>query len=253
MKKVLLTLLLCSCVFALDKIVGVSIAPYKALVEKICPAEYKVLILSSGMQDPHTFEPTIKEMQAFQQSHIWFLSNESFENGVQKKLQLKTQTLSTPNQDPHTFLSCKQLKAQVSIIVSTLSTIFPDDALEIEKNGTQLLLELSALDLGFEHSKGHYLMTLHDCFYHVCKDYQKTQIAIEKHGKETTFLHLDKLLKEASSKQIKVIFTQPQYSQKSATQVAKKIGADLVELNIYQEDLFQTLHTLLEFLNENSN
>ena len=250
MKKFLLALFLfCSFAFAQEKAIGVSIAPYKKIISEICGPDYNVFVFVPTAQDPHAFEPTPSQMQQFAKCDVWFLTNEPFEKKVEQKLQIKTIHLNQDH-DNHDFLSCKQLILKVKTITEQVCTLYPEDEALFKQNEKKLLEKLDVLDQKFEKTETKTILTQHDCFTSLCSDYHKTQLAIEKHGKEPTFLYLSDLIKKAQKQNVKRIFVEPQYSKKQAQFLANKLDLDLFEINIYQEDVFETLNLLVEGLQD---
>jgi zinc transport system substrate-binding protein len=235
--------------FSAEKAIGVTIAPYKKLVNELCGPSYQVHILVPSAQDPHAFEPTPKQMQAFSKCDVWFLSHEPLESQVQKKLHLNAYELPFDKTDgSHDFLSCKQLKKKVEQMTLKLCELYPEDASSFKQNAQKVLKRLDQLDQGFASTKAKAVLTQHDCFAVLCRDYQKQHIAIEQHGKEPTFSHLQTISKKAQEHQVKKLFVQPQYSKKEAHLIAKKLDLEIVEVDIYQEDLFNTLNSLLKVM-----
>jgi zinc transport system substrate-binding protein len=65
----------------------VSIAPQKWLVDKIGGKETNITVLVKEGQDPHTFEPTPRQVAALTNAGIWFTMDMEFESQLVRKVQ----------------------------------------------------------------------------------------------------------------------------------------------------------------------
>ena len=74
-------------------------------------------------------------------------------------------------------------------------------------------------------------IVFHPSFGYFAKRYNLEQIAIEVSGKEPKPAELSRIIKEAKEEKTKVIFVSPQFSQKSASQIAKEIGGKVVAID----------------------
>jgi zinc transport system substrate-binding protein len=70
-------------------------------------------------------------------------------------------------------------------------------------------------------------MVFHPAWGYFARAYGLKQVPIEIEGKEPKPAQLKKLIDHAREHQIKVVFVQPQFSSKSAKQVAKEIGGQV--------------------------
>ncbi len=85
---ILLTLLVSGNCLAAEKIaVFVSIPPQKWLIDRIGGELLHTSVLVGKGQDPHTFEPSPKQIAALSAAKIWFISDMEFEHQLMKKIQ----------------------------------------------------------------------------------------------------------------------------------------------------------------------
>ncbi len=85
---ILLTLLVSGNCLAAEKIaVFVSIPPQKWLIDRIGGEILHTSVLVGKGQDPHTFEPSPKQIAALSAAKIWFISDMEFEHQLMKKIQ----------------------------------------------------------------------------------------------------------------------------------------------------------------------
>jgi zinc transport system substrate-binding protein len=75
--------------------------------------------------------------------------------------------------------------------------------------------------------KGLEFIVFHPAWGYFAHAYGLKQVPIEIEGKEPKPAQLKELIEHARKHQIKVVFVQPQFSSKSAEQVAKEIGGQV--------------------------
>ncbi len=92
---ILLTLFVSGSSIAAEKIdVFVTVPPQKWLIDRIGGELIHTNVLVGKGQDPHTFEPTPKQIAALSAAKIWFISDMEFENQLMKKIQQNNPKLS---------------------------------------------------------------------------------------------------------------------------------------------------------------
>jgi len=79
--------------------------------------------------------------------------------------------------------------------------------------------------------KNRKFIVFHPAFGYFAKRYELEQIAIEKEGKEPSVKYIKKVIDFAKEHNIKRIFVAPQFSQKSAKQIAKHINGVVKSIN----------------------
>ena len=137
--------------------------------------------------------------------------------------------------DPHVWLSvdmvkviCQNIKEQAVHIDSKNKKLYV-------KNYESFIKELEQLDdeikKTLKRSKGKKFIVFHPSFGYFAREYGLVQVAIEKEGKEPSLRYLKKIIDFAKKEDIKVIFASPQFSQKSASMVAKQIGGVVKSIN----------------------
>jgi zinc transport system substrate-binding protein len=75
--------------------------------------------------------------------------------------------------------------------------------------------------------QGLQFIVFHPAWGYFAHAYGLKQVPIEIEGKEPKPAQLKELIEHARKHQIKVVFVQPQFSSKSAEQVAKEIGGQV--------------------------
>jgi zinc transport system substrate-binding protein len=84
-------------------------------------------------------------------------------------------------------------------------------------------------------------IVFHPSWGYFARDYDLTQVAIEVEGKNPKPKELVKIIQEAKEENIKIIFTQPEFSDKSATIIAKESGSKVVKISPMSADWSQNL------------
>jgi zinc transport system substrate-binding protein len=84
-------------------------------------------------------------------------------------------------------------------------------------------------------------MVFHPSWGYFARQYGLTQIPIEIQGKEPNPRGLSQIITQGRDLGIKVIFVQPQFSEKSAAVIATEIGATTAELDPLAEDWAATM------------
>lgn len=250
----------------------VSVAPYKFFVEKIGGPTVKVILMVPAGASAHTYEPTPKETLAASHADLWFLIGESFEPRAVKAIKsynskivlvdLKqgvdlisdkgvTHHCHNPNcQDLHIWLSPREAKIQAQTIARTLETAFPENKSLYANNLKNFLEELDQLDRDIEKTlkplKNRWILVSHPAYAYFARDYHLQQLPIEYEGKDPTPKQLTKVIQIAKDNHIKKIFVQIQYSSKGARLIADLIGAQVVNLDPYSENYFESMREIAQ-------
>lgn len=249
----------------------VSIAPYKLFVEKIAGDTVTPILMVPAGASAHTYEPTPKQMIASSQADLWFTIGESFETRAIQALQSHNPKLQTIDlrqgvsmitadpasglccchancQDLHIWLSARQAKIQVATIADGLSKRYPENAALYKKNLEILLKDLDALDTDvtaiLKPLTSRIILVSHPAYAYFCRDYDLKQLSIEFEGKDPTPLQLTKVLNDARAAHINKVLVQPQYSSKGARLFAKELNANIVVLDPYSEDYFNSMRQI---------
>jgi len=135
--------------------------------------------------------------------------------------------------DPHVWLSVKNAQIASKVILESLVEVDGANAAEYQSNYDRFAKELETLDqelsLELKDLKGAHFMVFHPTWGYFARDYGLAQVAIEVEGKEPKPAQLKNLIKEAKEEGVKTIFVQKGFSQKAAAQLAKEIGAVILE------------------------
>jgi zinc transport system substrate-binding protein len=246
----------------------VSVAPHKFFVEKIAGDTVKVDLLVPVNASAHTYEPTPRQMVAAGKADIWFRLGESFETRLLKTLswhhphlvivdmrhnvdmisadpQSGCSCCYANSQDLHIWLSARQSKIQVATIARALSERYPEHQQRYQKALETFIDELDMLDKTIatmlKPIKNSTILVSHPAYAYFCRDYDLVQLSIEFEGKDPTPQQLNKLLNQTRAEKIKKVFIQIQYGSKGARLIANELKAELMMLDPYSENYFDSM------------
>lgn len=254
---------------AMDLAAGVP--PVAWLVQRVAGPAAPVQVLSGPGSNPHTFEPTPKQMAALSRVRAYCAVGLPFEERLLVKLQATNPKLTIidltaglellpepehepghageakaqpaepghghgdGDMDPHVWLSPRLCQAMARTIAAGLTKLDPAQAQTYAANLAALLKDLAAADarLGaiLAQLKGQAFLVYHPAFGYFGRDYGLTQVAVETGGREPGPKRLVGLIQRAREHQVRVIFVQPQFPQKAAQQVAREINGAVVALD----------------------
>ena len=152
---------------------------------------------------------------------------------------------SDHEQDPHVWTSPVLVTQMAGRIRDKLTELAPDHAIDFARNHDALVAELSALD-GELHAlldplPNRKFMVFHPAWGYFADSYGLTQVSIEHEGKEPGARGLAALIEQAKQERIKVVFVQPQFDKRSATQVAQAIDGAVVAVDPLAADYTENL------------
>lgn len=252
--------------------VAVSILPQKYFVEKIGGNRVAVSVMVLPGANPATYEPKPRQMVNLARAQIYFAIGVPFEDNWLQKFEtsnpqmkiIRTQAgirkmpmkagghvhhhiehghekISSGAKDPHIWLSPPLVMVQAKSIRDALVKADPEGRMVYEANYKAFLGELKILDLEIRNifettGKNNRFMVYHPSWGYFARNYGLEQIPIELEGKKPSPRQLLELIKKARKDHIKVIFVQPQFSEKSAETIADAIGGQVVFANPLAED-----------------
>lgn len=137
--------------------------------------------------------------------------------------------------DPHVWLDPNLVKIQAKNIYETMVKVDSVNADFYKTNYEEFLKEIDALDENIktilEPYKEKAFMVFHPSWGYFAKRYNLEEISIEIEGKEPKPAELVELMDEAKKHNIKIIFSSPQFSQKSALAISKNIQATVISID----------------------
>ena len=254
-----------------DKIITVSIAPFKYFVEEIAGGDFKVNVMVPAGADPHVYEPFPEQINKLRKS-VAYISNGflGFEmiwldrfyetNKTMKRLSLgdKIVPLTSEHQhegdhveaaDPHYWMSPTCAMIMASSIKELLCELNQPNCMLYEKNYQDLILNIEELDNKarelFSDVSQRSFMVFHPNFGYLARDYGLEEIPVEYDGKEPTPSRMKELIDYARANGIKTIFVQREYDSRNAKSIADEIGAEVKIIDPLSEEWMKAANDII--------
>ncbi len=263
--------------------VFVSIPPQKWLSDQLGGPLVITHVLVDKGQDPHTYEPTPRQLTALSRAKIYFALDLEFEGQIIPKLRKTVPTLqfvdtadsiakiemtghghdedgqsvSLPAHkgelhqkelDPHVWLSPPNLKIMAAAMARAMIAQDPANRSSYEKNLLAVNGILDRLHQKIEHDlasfQGASFYVFHPAFGYFAHTYHLHQEAIETGGKSPSPRQLSALITQARAMKAHVIFVQPQFDPRSAAALANAIDGEVVPLDPLAEDVVANLEIM---------
>ncbi|NNG01054.1 MAG: zinc ABC transporter solute-binding protein [Desulfobacteraceae bacterium] len=262
---IILKLLLLSLIVTLSAdakvAVFVSVLPQQYFVEEIGKDLVDVQTMVLPGANPATYEPRPRQMAAISKARLYFAVGVPFESAWLKKIVSANPSMRVVHtddnikkipmavhrhegeshsdddhnhgiMDPHIWLSPPNVKVMAGHILNALTAADPENQKAYEFNHRNFMSRIDMLDdqlrTVFSEKKGLEFMVFHPAWGYFAQAYGLHQVPIEAEGKNPKPARLKSLIEHARSRQIQVLFVQPQFSSKSAERVAREIGGTVV-------------------------
>jgi ABC-type Zn uptake system ZnuABC Zn-binding protein ZnuA len=213
-------------------------------------------------QDPHEYQPTPSDLKQAADARLVLLSGKHLEHYLDKvreatggkaesiavgdalpTLKMKAapgepQSTATADQngmidDPHWWNSVTNVEKATTIVRNLLVKLDPANRRDYEKNANAYLAKLDTLngwvkrkvaELPRDRRK---LVTSHDAFQYLAKDYGFKVFAIEGVSTETgpSDRHVAELIDDVKSQQVKAIFVESTLNPKVSAEITRETGA----------------------------
>ncbi len=268
MKKIIAVCLLLVTTGLLAKVNAiVSIMPQKAFVEAIGGEFVTIEVMVLPGSSPHSYEPKPSQMKAIDAAQLYFTTGVEFEGAwmkkfanQNKKMKIVDSTLGITKLemkehehheekehkhehkedqkhtgfDPHVWTSPANIKIIAKNILDTLIAQDATHQAYYTANYTAFLAKIDATDATIkevlkEVKQGSKFMVFHPAWGYFAHQYGLEQVAIEVEGKEPKPKVLAHIMEEAKEEGVKAIFTQPEFSDKSAKQIADALKIKVIK------------------------
>ena len=215
-------------------------------------------------QDPHEYEPTPDDLKQVADAKLILLSGKHLEHYLDKVQQAtggKAESLSVgdalPNlkmkadpdepqekteadrngliDDPHWWNSVVNVEKATTIVRDELIKLDPTNREDYQSNAKSYLAKLGELDKWANRKVAELprnkrkLVTSHDAFQYLAKDYGFTVYAIEGVSTETepSDRHIADLIDEIKKQQVKAIFLENMLNPKVTVEITRETGAKI--------------------------
>jgi zinc transport system substrate-binding protein len=267
---------------ATKPLVAASILPQSWFIERVGGDRVRTMVLVGAGQNPHSYEPTPKQMAALAEARIWILSGAEFEIGLRPKIEALFPGLvivdgtggvifrsleahdggygdgvvglddDSSNMDRHTWLGSEPAKIMAAHIRDALSRIDEGGASLYGKNCAALVRDIDAefgrLREELAPLRGSVIFVYHPSFGYFLDEFGIIQEAVETGGKEPGPRDLVRLMEDARREGAAAIFVQAQFPVQAARTAAESIGAELVALDPLSPDWLANIRLMGEAL-----
>ena len=255
MKKLFFLLFFSSLLFAKVNVV-VSIMPQVTFVKSIGGDRVDVSLMVLAGDSPHTYEPKPSQMINISKADIYFSIGVEFEaiwldklkyqnrdmllvdssKGVKREFMIQNRQLSNRKKDPHIWTTPANVKIVAKNIYMALAKIDPQNQLYYRDNFDKYIEKLDGVDRQIRDilksiKSGTNFIAFHPSWGYFAREYNLTQLSVEIEGKSPKFKDLIKLIKIAKKKEVKAIFTQPEFSDKSAKIIATELNIKVIKVS----------------------
>lgn len=260
---------------AAKPVVVASIAPIGFFVEQIAGQSVEVISLASG--DVHNYEPKPNDMKNIAKAKIFFATGVEFESAWIPRFKANSKDLvvvqtdakiaklkdehehaehethaedeKMQHKDPHVWLNPMLALTQAKNICDALIDAFPENKDKYLTNLQTFMDKVLELDEkannDFKALKSRKFIVYHPAWAYFAARYDLEQISIEINGKEPKIDDLANVVKLIKDNEIKVIFADPNRSQKSAMILAKQTGAKLELLDPLAKNWLENLQNAI--------
>ncbi len=283
---VILSVLFLSCGKSQDKAadgklqITVSILPQKYFIERIGGDRVRVQVLAGEGQNPHSYDPTPKQMAAFANTSAWILSGTDFETALKPKVVSQYPSLviidgtagvrfrkmeehshegdndhdnknsddahgKGVNIDRHTWLGLSPSKIMAGHVRDLLVEVDPAGKDIYESNCQALVTDIDSVFSNLKKTlkplSGKTVLVFHPSFGYFLDEFGIRQEAVETGGKEPNAKALSFLIEGAKADKTPAIFVQSQFPVNAAKTVADAVGAEVVMLDPLSPDWLENI------------
>lgn len=251
--------------------VCVSIPPQAWLVKHVSGGSVGVMTLLPPGANPHTYEPTVKQMKELAGASLYLTVGIPFERPLAArvgKLNPALRIAATDagiqkhgadahdghahehgeadhdadgcmaGGDPHIWLSPPCFCAMASNTAAALTGLLPAPQLAANLQATVAAIRAVDEDIGAR-LKGMTMRTwavYHPSWHYFADRYGLSLLAIEQDGKAPSARQLARLVRETRSAGVKTVFTEPSFDRRPAQILADQIGAHVAVIDPLKED-----------------
>jgi zinc transport system substrate-binding protein len=254
-----------------------SVVPIQTFVQKVGGEHVDAQVMVRPGFNPHTYDPTPQQIAALAGAVLYVRTGVPFEQSWMERIRSANPDMQvidvregidlrqapahghnehhdhgTPpehgkghKQDPHVWTSPPLVRHMVGVIRDKLTELAPEYSVAFARNHDAFVAELDALDQDLrallDPLSNRRFMVFHPSWGYFADTYGLTQVPIEREGKEPGARALAALIDQAKADRIKVIFVQPQFDKRSATQVAQAIGGGVIAVDPLAGDYVDNL------------
>lgn len=259
-----------------DKVIYVSIAPLKYVVEQIADSGTRIEVLVPETTSPESYEPTVQQIKALSNARAYISTGLiDFEQALSDKIRdIAPNTVlvdlskdvavlkggcshnsdgHSHGIDPHIWLSPEIVSGMGYQISGLLSQFSPDSASVYKERADLFKGCVDSLDryirLALAGAKRNDFAIGHTSLTYFADDYGLNQIAIEVDGKEPSVKAMKQLVDSLQRMGVKAVLFQRQTSDAAARTIARELpGGRAVEFDPLAPDWMKNMYRLTDSL-----
>ena len=265
---------------ATEKInVFVSIAPQRDFVEQVGGDRVAVHVMIGPGQSPELFEPTPRQMARLAGADLYFSIGMPFEASWLPAVRRNNPNLKIvaccaglarlaghahgghehaghghgghdSGMDPHVWTDPNNVIAIAGLIAKALAAHDAAHARDYQRRARTFSEKLRALDSLITARtaalKNRVLIVAHPSWGYFAERYGLSQRSIEQDGKEIQGRSLAALIEFARQRNIRAVFTQPQFNDRAARVIAAEIGATVYELDPLASNYIENMRAVTD-------
>ena len=239
-----------------DKLdISVSILPQQWFVDQIGGDRVRTQALVGSGDDPHTYEPSPKQMTNLADSELYFTMGVEFEavwlprfESSNPKMQVVDSAAgieripaigehenagSTGSEtDPHIWFSPSRMKQMAQTMAQAMQAADPQNADFYQENLDALLVKIDAVDAEvraqLEGSKREHFMVVHPAWGYVAQDYGLQMLAVEIGGSEPAPETLSQIIELAKEYGVNTLVIEKGSNARLADSIKEQAGIQYV-------------------------
>ncbi|MDR0743132.1 MAG: zinc ABC transporter substrate-binding protein [Tannerella sp.] len=237
------------------KEIAVTIEPLRYFAEQIAGDHYTFFSVLPAGQSPETYDPSPREMIRVGKGVAYFHTGQlGFEQVLIHSIH-ENNTHTSPfdlsegmvfhegeccahehgGHDPHLWTSFKGAKVISENILKALVSLDKENQTHYQSNYSRLTQRLDSLEetlhKQLENLSCRSFVIYHPALTYFADEFGLKQYSIENDGKEPSPAFLKKLIEEAGTERVGVVFVQMEFDRRHAKQIAREIGAKTVVIN----------------------
>jgi len=261
MKKILLIIPLIFATSSFSKLdILVSIQPEVEFVQKIGGDKVNTSLMVEAGASPHTYEPKASQMRKISSADLYLAIGVEFENSWLDRFKSQNSNLKVIDiskdiekidNNPHIWTSPKNVKVIAKNIFKALISSDINNTRYYKENLEKFLKDINETDNNIKYilketPKNSTFMVFHPSWGYFAREYDLEELAIEVDGKSPKSRELIEIIKKARKNHIKAIFTQPEFSDKSAKIIANTLHVKVIKTTPLAKDWSKNLINLAE-------
>ena len=236
-------------------IISVSILPQKWFVDQIGGDRVRTQALVGSGDDPHTYEPSPRQMTTLADSELYFTIGVEFEAVWLPRFETSNPNLKIVDSaagieripavgehengagtgsetDPHIWFSPSRMKQMAQTMAQAMQAADPQNTDFYQENLDALLVKIDAVDAEvraqLEGSKREHFMVVHPAWGYVAQDYGLQMLAVEIGGSEPAPETLSQIIELAKEYGVNTLVIEKGSNARLADSIKEQAGIQYV-------------------------